>query len=218
MKKFTAYRIYCVVTKKSYIGMTTKPLKRRISLHAHVGLTDDRPLYQDVRELGWGSFTITELATCTSYESAQELERILIAQYNTLYPQGYNLETGGNHGKQASEFLKSKLSIAHIGIPQSEKTIAKRSASMQKAYEEANGYLRDLRSAQFLGISKTEEHKRKIGAGNSGKVRSEELKAHLAIKSKEFAKLRAKWVAETGYTGPLSAVTKAMMQLEKSNG
>jgi group I intron endonuclease len=213
MKKFTAYKISSEQTGKAYVGMTSQKLKRRI--YAHVRNAShgvEHPLYDDIRLVGWGAFIVTELASCKTYEAAQDLERLLIASHNSLYPEGYNLETGGNLGKRATTYVKERLSTAHIGIPQSPEALAKRAISMAAAYDRDSGTLRNTRSAQFKGVAKTSEHKFKIGTGNSGKIRTSGLKNHLAKKTSEFAETRRQWAAQNSYSGPLNSITRKMLE------
>lgn len=187
MKKHVAYRIYCEITEKTYIGITSCGVKERMQCHIHRSKAVQHPLYEDVRLYGWESFTVTELASCRDYESAQELERLLILAHNSLFPNGYNLETGGNKGKCASDYAKKALSEAHKGIKHSADHAIKQAASMKAAYDRDGGKLRKLRSGQFKGKVMSEEQKAKIGAANKGKIRSPELRAHLSMKTKEYA-------------------------------
>jgi group I intron endonuclease len=183
MKKFTAYRIYCEQTGKSYIGMTSG-LRKRLTRHkSNARNGQGHPLYDDVRALGWGAFTIIELASCKDYEAAQELERILITAYNSLEPNGYNLETGGNLGKKIGDLARQKMSESNTSI-----------------------------SAPEGLKARWRENAIKVGHANRGMVRSDETKALIASNVSRFAQKRREWAEVTGYRGPLNQITKKMME------
>lgn len=86
-----------------------------------------------IKKFGQDNFTIQELCVCTSREELDEKEKQYILQFNTIAPNGYNLEPGGrrpaskhpitarkisraNLGRKASDATKLKLSISHRGI------------------------------------------------------------------------------------------------------
>ena len=117
------------------------------------------------------------LKTCYTQEELDEWEQYYIKFYDTLYPNGYNLEKGGrggvpseetrrkisqNHrdcsgeknpfyGKQHSEEVKKKISDTHKGKPSNKK-----------------------------GIPLSEEHKKKLSDKNKGKKLSEETKQKMS--------------------------------------
>jgi group I intron endonuclease len=151
------YRVTCLVSGKSYIGLTHRSLEARWGGH----LRDARrfshlPLYKAIRKYGQDNFNVTSLASSGNRDDAGEVERLLIQQENTHAPHGYNITAGGDGGSFGTnriftETHRKKLSVAasnrrisdvarkgmserRKGIKQSEETKNKRSASMQKFY------------------------------------------------------------------------------------
>jgi group I intron endonuclease len=69
-----------------------------------------------IEKYGKQNFEIELITQCTA-EQSDELEIFYIKTYNTLVPNGYNLETGGNKNKFLSEETKKKMSLSRIGHP-----------------------------------------------------------------------------------------------------
>lgn len=78
---------------KFYVGQTSD-FARRCRSHAS-GQGGCPNFHNAVRRFGWLSFPIRVLAQTDSVDEADQLERRYIAQYNALYPHGYNMTTGG---------------------------------------------------------------------------------------------------------------------------
>ena len=123
---------------KVYIGITTETLSRRVQRHINYA-RENRPyaLSAAIRKYGERSFTAEHIASAMSKDDLAVVERILIAQHDSICPNGYNM-TGGGEGtylvkpshekrKKISESLSGrKLSEAHrisIGLAQKGKTI-----------------------------------------------------------------------------------------------
>ena len=115
------------------------------------------------------------------------IERCYIYGLDTLYPNGYNFETGGHENKHPSEETRKKLSESHKGKyskennPNFGKT---RSNETKKKISEAK-----------KGKTLSDEHKNKIGEANKGKTLSEETKmkiseSHFGIQPSEESKLK----------------------------
>ena len=62
------------------------------------------------------NFTCELLGTSTE-RLVDVLESFFIKRFNTLHPNGYNLETGGNRFKTLSEQTRQKMSISRMGHP-----------------------------------------------------------------------------------------------------
>lgn len=98
--------VYCYtnnINGKQYIGITNNPHYRR-KTHEHKYRTGYKhPLYDSMRKYGIDNFTFDVLAKAKDREVACKLEQFFISDKNTLYPNGYNLTTGGDGGKEACE-------------------------------------------------------------------------------------------------------------------
>lgn len=92
------YLIYCHTspTGKKYIGQTNN-YNRRCREHK----TSNRcPAFRNaIIKYGWDNFTHTILEDGLTLDEANILEEFYISKYNTLAPNGYNLQTGGSNSK-----------------------------------------------------------------------------------------------------------------------
>ncbi|RWZ87232.1 MAG: GIY-YIG nuclease family protein [Hydrotalea sp. AMD] len=98
---------------KSYIGQTNN-LPKRISSHRskHSKCTI---IHRAIQKYGWKNITVEILAENLASHQANLLETQYIQQYNTLVPDGYNLNTGGDV-RVPSDLLKQKISRGRIGV------------------------------------------------------------------------------------------------------
>ncbi len=92
MKTFSVYIITCVTNKKKYVGLTCQEVRKRISN----GKKYRGKLGAAVKELGWENFTWEVVASDMTLEDAKNLEKQLIAQFDTRNDKyGYNCTVGG---------------------------------------------------------------------------------------------------------------------------
>lgn len=129
------YKIENKENGKVYIGQTTVAIEKRWSQHKSKGLrkTSTYPLYLDIGHYGADAFTISIIdETATTKQELNDLEISYIKQYNSLYPNGYNIASGPattgtkawNRGLKMPDEVKQKLSIAHMGqIPSNRRSI-----------------------------------------------------------------------------------------------
>ena len=94
------------------------------------------------------------LKTCYTQEELDEWEQYYIKFYDTLYPNGYNLEEGGRGGVPSEE-VRKKISEALKGLQAGEKN-------------------------PFYGKTHSEESKKKISESQKGKHLSEETKRKMS--------------------------------------
>ena len=115
------------------------------------------------------------LKTCYTQEELDEWEQYYIKFYNTLYPNGYNLQEGGGGGVPCEE-VRKKLS-------ESKKNIS--DETRKKISEAKKG-----KPAHNKGVPMSEEQKRKMSEINKGKHLSEETKKKMseAAKKREMLK------------------------------
>lgn len=106
MKKAVVYKITNLIDGRSYIGQTTRP-DVRYKEHFQYPLEQLFSYNQidvDIREYGAENFNYEVLeeydVTFTVKEKLHNAEQKYIELYNTLYPNGYNKDTGGLRGKK----------------------------------------------------------------------------------------------------------------------
>jgi group I intron endonuclease len=96
---------------KSYIGQTNDYVAR---CYKHQ-LTDGCPaFYSAIKKYGWDNFTHEILIDGLTLAEANEFEELMISEFNTISPNGYNIKNGGCNFSNAEE-TKVKLSkvISH---------------------------------------------------------------------------------------------------------
>lgn len=105
-KKYEGF-IYLItnsINQKQYVGQTIRDIQSRITNHKST--SKKRPykniyLYSDVQEYEWDNFIISEVEKI-SCDTLEELKQALdrqeiyyINKYNCMYPNGYNIQSGG---------------------------------------------------------------------------------------------------------------------------
>lgn len=116
-KKFTIYLRRNKVNGKCYIGQTCDFDRRERqwkSLNHHYA---NDHIYNDRAKYGLDNWTVETLAEADNQEDAWELEQRFINDYNTLWPNGYNLAKGGSghNGCKHSDETIRKISDAKKG-------------------------------------------------------------------------------------------------------
>lgn len=109
MKKYCVYCHTNNINNKKYVGITSeKPEKRWKN---GLGYKHNEYFYNAILKYGWEEFSHDVLYTDLSKSEAEEVEKRLIKKWNlTNRAFGYNIEGGGNLGKEVSEETKRKLS------------------------------------------------------------------------------------------------------------
>lgn len=117
-----------------YIGQTSKSFKKRDLTHRHSQKSNvmDNKLRKHPKD--YKLVQIFPIFKEVTNEELNELEKFYIIIFNTIYPNGFNLTSGGNqhtqsqyiinkkrgknhpfYGKHHSEATKLKLKLAHLG-------------------------------------------------------------------------------------------------------
>lgn len=138
---------------KRYVGITSKP-KPEHRWNSGRGYVENPYFYSAINQYGWDGFDHIILLEGVDEESAKHAEKSLIKFWHTNDRKyGYNLTTGGDGtlGYYPSEETRAKLSVARMRENLSEETLRRRSEG--------------LRGRKF-----SEEHKKKIGDGNSKRI------------------------------------------------
>lgn len=102
--KYIIYKITNVLNNKCYIGQTYSDVRRRWVKHC--SKTNNSIIANAIRKYGRENFKLEIIASANNLENLNELEVILIKQYNSLTPSGYNLEPGGRNCKRNTEAMK----------------------------------------------------------------------------------------------------------------
>jgi len=108
------YRVLCIPSGKSYVGQTIRTLGQRWTSHKCAPLGG--ALRNAIEKYGSQSFTRSIIDTATNQEELDEKERHWIRTLNTLSPNGYNLEAGGDTGWSASPETREKMRQAKLAV------------------------------------------------------------------------------------------------------
>lgn len=208
------YLITNTDTGKQYVGQSVN-IKRRFNAHKRAVKTQNPRaafyLHKSMAKHGIEAFTFEPLLYANDADYLNLMEQKCIESFNTLAPNGYNLDTGGCVNRTISEETREKLKNRpawNKGIKLSDEQKKNLSAAMVG------------RPANNKGIPRTEEQKAKQSAAmkgkpawNKGKPMSEEQKKKLSLVDKSYTKTPE-------YRAMMSAaVTKAKAkQKEATNG
>ena len=103
IKLGTIYMLTCIPTEMSYIGQTIRKLQKRLREHQCKGNTNRR-ISNAIHHYGWTSFKVDILHKDVPQSNLDWLERHSIWIFNTLSPNGYNLQEGGNNGFKTEDY------------------------------------------------------------------------------------------------------------------
>lgn len=146
------------VNDKLYVGQTIRTVKKRWKEHC---TNDDgcSALHGAIEKYLPENFTI-EVLIETDDNLLDDLERSYIEKYNSLCPNGYNIQTGGNKGKKhckesCEKMRQSKLGDKNpnFGKPRTDETKAK--LSLAKSGEKHHFYGKELSIEHRLNLSKS---------------------------------------------------------------
>lgn len=108
-------------SNKSYVGVTKKTAQERFEKHKEhaLGKRDAGALYSALRKYGPDTFTLEVLVVLDDWQELLELEKQLIQQFNTLSPNGYNIDKGGKGGR---------------GVPYTEESLKRMSEGQKRRF------------------------------------------------------------------------------------
>lgn len=102
------------INGKQYVGQTNNLKQREWSWNCLKIPYANKILNSDRKAYGVDSFICDVLIECEDYE-ADKYEQYFITKYNTLYPNGYNMTTGGIKECKYNELTKDFLSKCKMG-------------------------------------------------------------------------------------------------------
>lgn len=161
-RKWCVYKHTNKINGKVYIGQTClKITDRWLHGKGYVGCTY---FYNAIQKYGWDNFEHEILFENLTKEKANELEKQMIKDYNSMDKEyGYNLMSGGVYSQPCDE-TKEKMRKAHSG---------KNNHFYGKHHTKES--IEKIRQKK-LGSKLSEETKAKISKGNKGKIVSEETR------------------------------------------
>lgn len=158
-------KVYCHTNKdngKKYIGMTRLDIKQRIGKGGN-GYKECTVFNHAINKYGWDSFHTEILKDDMTHDEAEEYERYAIKKYNTMVPNGYNLQSGGGVNRKVSEETRRKISEGNMGkVMAPEHIELLREINTGKVVSEETR--EKLREAN-LGKTLTKEHRESISKG-----------------------------------------------------
>ena len=90
------YKITNKINEKVYIGQTIQTLNSRKNEHKKRARNKTNlPLYNAINKYGEENFLIIQIDEANSLEELNIKEQYYIKHYNSMYPNGYNLTSGG---------------------------------------------------------------------------------------------------------------------------
>jgi group I intron endonuclease len=199
-KKFYPYSIYVIRNKingKVYVGKTTRKWpKERNSEHIRLAKKGVKTkLYDAMRSYGIENFEFEVIAQCIQDEKIlAETEMLLIKQYDSFGPNGYNMTPGGEGNKgykwteEQLERVRGKNS-KNYGKPVNPKGSKRSDETRRRHSESVTGELHHM-----WGIPKSEKTKELIAHAHAN--------TYLLCfndGSFEYVKNLTKWCKEHGY-------------------
>ena len=165
------YKITNLVNGMPYIGQS-RNIRLRWNSHKK-GRERDHNYYihNAIAKYGIDSFSFEILEEC-SIDQLNELECKYIVAFNSLNPNGYNLDLGGGAGKEVSQETRQKQSASHLGEknhnygkPKSDSTKLKMSLAQIVSinqYSMGGKYIRTFSSAEEAMV--------KLGTGSKSHI------------------------------------------------
>ena len=165
MKTFCVYCHTNKINGKQYIGITSQKPEQRWAKGK--GYMHNTYMRRAVDKYGWDAFEHEVLYEGLTKEEAEAKEIELIAERNTLNPNGYNAEKGGNLHKEITEETRLRQRNSHLGktLPLEQRMKIAEAGRGRVFSEETRRKISESnkgRPGSNRGVKFTEEHKRRI--------------------------------------------------------
>ena len=164
----------CVYLRKNkingmrYVGQTNNLYRRNLEFKNLEKKYSNNIIDNDRKKYGVDAFDIIVLQECANKDELDRWERHYIKIFNTRYPNGYNMCDGGKgcSGWNMPDEQKQKLSENRMG--ENNPMYGIKPWNTGKKWSDDNKKkISDGLKGKMKGVSKTEEHKRKIGLAHS---------------------------------------------------
>lgn len=172
------------LTKKSYIGITSKTPSER--LKGHLKLKDKYLISKAIKKYGKETIILTTIGEYPDWASLCKAEQDAIKSHNTKIPYGYNCTDGGEgaFGLSFSEGAKLKMSKSRKGKLVSDNTKEKLSKAL-KNRKFTDDWCKKISEAK-KGKSVSEETKKKMSESQLKRMpKSEQARINQSIATKK---------------------------------
>lgn len=108
-----SYRIYCYTNKQTnqkYVGCTCRRYQSERSGKNGYRYIASKVFYEAIQKYGWENFVYSVLEENLTKDESEIRERYWILQLDTIYPNGYNLQSGGVSGKKYHNLISEHMS------------------------------------------------------------------------------------------------------------
>lgn len=188
------YTITNRTNHKQYVGQTVQPIEIRWTQHVSDALSKTGrclALHNAIRKYGRDAFDVEAVIACDDQAELDRVEVMAIQAGNTLAPHGYNLRTGGGHGRHSDE-SKARMSIAQkarVISPEHRDKIAashrgKKHGPASPERRARIGAANKGKPGWNKGKHLSPEHRAKISAAQKGKKHSPEARAKMSVAKK----------------------------------
>jgi len=175
------YELLCTSTGFRYIGQTIDLLAHRWRGHCDGALKKklDWEISKAIRQFGPENFERRIICECESKKELNQQERHFIREFNTVWPNGYNMTNGG---EGPCELTRQKIRQKLLGRKPSRESIEKTRAKTtgQKRSLEVRKKMSESALARGPHGPLSDDHKRKISELHKGKKRSAETRAKMS--------------------------------------
>jgi group I intron endonuclease len=182
------YRITNTTNGKVYIGQSIDTNSRWRSHRREA--SKDNPtsmISKAIKKYGNDSFEFEVIASCKTWKDANDTETLLVKQYNSLVPNGYNVALGGYNAPKSEEWKKA-LSSWHASLSPEEKAQRSnvlREATLKQIVDKGPPGLGSKRTSeqrakmsiaqQNRNLEYTPEVRKRMSDAHKGKKQPEEL-------------------------------------------
>jgi group I intron endonuclease len=136
------------INGKFYVGQTVQKFKYRFRSHQ----ISHSILGNALRKYGVNKFNIILLENIPE-DKLDELEKEYIQKYNSLYPNGYNFQSGGQSSHHLHKETKKRMSEDRKGKPSNRKGIHLTEETKKKMSESQKG--KNISKEQCIKISES---------------------------------------------------------------
>ncbi len=163
------------LNNKYYIGQTKREYKKRINEHIKLSQSKNgqSAIHAAISKYGIENFEYNFIEIVEN-KNLDEKEIYYINLYNSMFPTGYNLQTGGNLNKTMSDESRKKMSNNKIGEKNPNYGKHRLDSTKQKISASKSG-----ENHHFYGLELNEEHLKKLSS--SHKKYNKELPMYISF-------------------------------------